>query len=90
MESDVKKNEPLPEGHIFQRKTFGDANPRGKARIYFCCHKDDFDLYFKKVTDELLEIRKDAAIWYRDPKMSCPNNQAFFDDLEETEEEVDL
>ena len=28
-------------------KTKGNANPKGKARVYFTCHPDDFNLYFE-------------------------------------------
>ena len=49
-----------------------NMKPQGKPRVYFCCHKNDFVKTFKSVTDEILGVRKNAAIWFRDPTKSYP------------------
>jgi len=62
-------------------RTLGDASPQGRPRVYFCCHRDDFNTYFKPITDEILEAQKNAAVWYRDPERPFAGNDQFFSDL---------
>ena len=40
-----------------QYKTRGMSNPKGKPRVYFCCHEADFDAYFEGISKELLELQ---------------------------------
>ncbi len=47
----------------FMFKTRGMTNPRGKTKIYFTCHPDDFELTFDKICDDILGIH-DCAIYY--------------------------
>lgn len=49
--------------HTLRYKTRADSAPKGKPRIYFCCHPEDFSIYFEPISRELLEIW-DCAIWY--------------------------
>lgn len=52
-----------------QYKTRAMSSPQGKPKVYFCCHKSDFDRYFKVISDEILnEIN--CSVWY------CPNDTA--------------
>ena len=44
-------------------KTKGNASPSGKARVYFTCHPDDFDLYFEQVCEYIFKSH-DCAIYY--------------------------
>ena len=44
-------------------KTKGNASPSGKARVYFTCHPDDFNLYFEQVCEYILKSH-DCAIYY--------------------------
>ncbi len=44
-------------------RTRGGGDPRGKARVYFTCHPDDFDKYFDKVCDDIFRTQ-DCAIYY--------------------------
>ena len=54
-------------------KTRGMTNPQGKQKIYFSCHPSDFDKYFEKITDEILE-KQNCAIWYdEDSKLKHEN-----------------
>ena len=61
-------------------KTQGNGTPQGRPRVYFCCHPDDFDLYFEKLTDELLEIQPQIAFWFYRPG-SAPDGDALLADL---------
>ncbi|MBE6988066.1 MAG: tetratricopeptide repeat protein [Ruminococcaceae bacterium] len=44
-------------------KTKGNGSPQGKARVYFTCHKDDFDLYFEQVCEYIFKSH-DCAVYY--------------------------
>lgn len=44
-------------------KTRGDATPKGKARVYFTCHPEDFDTCFSKICDDIFNTH-DCAIYY--------------------------
>lgn len=46
-------------------KTRGNSNPKGKPKVYFCCHSKDFNKYFKSISDEILN-KQNCAIWYTD------------------------
>ncbi len=59
-------------------KTRGNSNPQGKSRVYFCCHKDDFDMYFESVSNELLSMQN-CVIWYKDSNDHA--NEELLDDL---------
>lgn len=62
----------------FEVKTRNNADPRGKARVYFTCHPSDFDWVFanqelgcfEKICDDVLH-NCDCAIYYT-PDMSEP------------------
>lgn len=51
------------ENHI-QFKTRGDSTNQGKPRVYFCCHPDDFDMYFEPVRNEILDKQNCAVYFY--------------------------
>ncbi|MBQ6868747.1 MAG: toll/interleukin-1 receptor domain-containing protein, partial [Clostridia bacterium] len=44
-------------------KTRGNASPSGKPRVYFTCHKDDFDLYFEQICEYIFKSH-DCAVYY--------------------------
>ncbi|MBQ7087524.1 MAG: toll/interleukin-1 receptor domain-containing protein [Clostridia bacterium] len=46
---------------LFRTKV--DMGPSGKARVYFTCHSDDFDLYFDKVCEYIFKTQN-CAIYY--------------------------
>ena len=64
----------------FSVRTRGNADPKGKARVYFTCHPEDFDRYFEKICEDVFKTH-DCAIYYTE-NMSEP--------LDETNVEVDL
>ena len=47
-------------------KTRGNSSPNQKQNVYFCCHDDDFQLYFEKISNSILK-HSDCAIWFKDP-----------------------
>ena len=47
----------------FLYQTKGNANPKGKPRVYFTCHPDDFPLYFEKIKEDLFKAH-DCALYY--------------------------
>lgn len=51
---------------MFQYKTRGNASPQGKQKVYFTCHPDDFDRYFEKIWEQILE-HENCAVWYLAP-----------------------
>ena len=44
-------------------KTRGMSDPKGKPRVYFCCHPEDFEVYFEPISEEILNTQN-CAIWY--------------------------
>lgn len=40
-----------------------NINPKGRPKVYFCCHPNDFDGYFESISNEILEKQK-CTIWY--------------------------
>lgn len=44
-------------------RTRGMVNPKGKPRVYFTCHPDDFDKSFNKVCKDIFKTH-DCAIFY--------------------------
>ncbi len=45
-------------------KTRGkDISPQGKPRVYFCCHPDDFHLFFSSISSEILK-EENCAFFY--------------------------
>ena len=47
----------------WQYKTRGMSTYRGKSKVYFLCHPDDFTRYFESVSDEILE-QLNVVVWY--------------------------
>lgn len=47
----------------FLYKTKGNADPKGKPKVYFTCYPEDFDRYFDKVCEDIFATH-DCAIYY--------------------------
>ena len=47
-------------------KTRGDSTPKGKPRVYFACHREDFQGHFDEITAELLKISNCAIYYYEE------------------------
>ena len=44
-------------------KTRANSEPQGKPRVFFACHPSDFDLYFNKISDDILHLHN-CSIYY--------------------------
>lgn len=44
-------------------KTMHNENPRGKPRVFFTCHPEDFDRYFEQICKSIFKTH-DCAIYY--------------------------
>ena len=44
-------------------RTKGNANPKGKPRVYFTCHQDDYEKAFEKICNDIFKTH-DCAIFY--------------------------
>lgn len=62
-------------------KTKDFISPRDLSKVYFCCHEQDFKRLFGTITDEILQIYSNAAIWYYDPIEGIPRGALFETDL---------
>ena len=62
-------------------KTRGNSNPQGKPRIYFCCHPEDFNLFFETVSEEILALQN-CTIWYTEDPAAL-RDEDFLADLRE-------
>ena len=49
--------------NTLQYRTRANSSPNGKPRVYFCCHPEDFSIYFEPLSREILELW-DCAVWY--------------------------
>lgn len=59
----------------FRVKTKGNANPHGKARVYFTCHPDDFERYFQRITDDILSANNCAVYYTQDMSAKIAENE---------------
>ena len=48
----------------FERKFLGEYNLEYKPRVYFTCHPDDFSDWFDRITDDVLSVDGNCAIYY--------------------------
>lgn len=49
--------------HNLKYKTRGNSDYKGKPKVFFTTHPDDFELYFDTITDEILGFQN-CSIWY--------------------------
>lgn len=61
-------------------KTRGNTDSKGKQRVYFCCHPEDFEKYFDVVSNEILS-KQNCAIWY--VKRDFERTEEFLTDLKQ-------
>lgn len=61
-------------------KTRGNTNPKGKPRVYFCCHTEDFEKHFQNISDVILD-NQDCAIWHNDGHIK--RDEEFYEDLKQ-------
>ena len=65
---------------VFNVETKNKVNIEKKPRVYFTCHPDDFERYFKKVCDDIFKTH-DCAIYYTEDMTEI---------IAEDEKQVDL
>ena len=59
-----------------QYKTRGMSAPKGKPKIYFACHPDDFEQAFPLISEDLLR-HANCAVWYdTEPSLQCSESEA--------------
>lgn len=46
-------------------KTIANTNPKGKPKVFFCAHEDDYAKFFEYVCNDLFK-QYDCSIWYLD------------------------
>ncbi|HIT68739.1 MAG TPA: hypothetical protein IAC36_02420, partial [Candidatus Aphodomonas merdavium] len=46
-------------------KTIGMGDPKGKPRVYFTCHPEDFKGTFETLSEDILRYAN-CAVWYND------------------------
>lgn len=61
-------------------KTKGMVNPKGKPRVYFTCHPDDFEKSFDKICEDIFKTH-DCAIYYTEDMNEAFDEQNLDTDL---------
>lgn len=67
-----EKHKYVQEGNnmaTFSYKPQG-VDPKGRPRVYFTCHPEDFDLYFEKIKEDILKTH-DCTIYYTEDMMEA-------------------
>lgn len=59
-------------------KTRGNSSAQGKPRVYFCCHPEDFNVFFDEIATEIL-AKQNCAIYYYDPYTQNEHDDIFLD-----------
>ncbi len=65
---------------VFKAEAKNNVNIQKKPRVYFTCHPNDFDKYFKKICDDIFKTH-DCAIYYTEDMTEI---------IAEDEKQVDL
>ncbi len=63
-------------------KTKGNSNPRGKSRVYFCCHHDDYGRYFDEISFEIMK-NQNCAFYYDSEPLGEVNEEEWLSYLSE-------
>ncbi|MBO5868835.1 MAG: hypothetical protein J6Q54_08010, partial [Oscillospiraceae bacterium] len=57
-------------------RTKGNASPKGKPRVYFTCHPQDFEKYFDRICEDLFKTQ-DCAVYYTENMEQLLENEEF-------------
>ena len=68
-------------------RTKGNSDPRGKSRVFFAAHPDDYGLYLDKVVEMLHKYQNCVVYFYNEDEM---NNKADKPDIEGDLSEMNL
>lgn len=58
-----------------------NETPQNSSKVYFCCHREDFLLYFDSISNEILNIKNNISIWYLDQYKEIIACEEYFFDL---------
>lgn len=58
-----------------------NETPQNSSKVYFCCHREDFLLYFASISNEILNIKNNISIWYLDQDKEIIDCEEYFFDL---------
>ncbi|MBR4873862.1 MAG: tetratricopeptide repeat protein [Clostridia bacterium] len=61
----------------FSYQVKGNGDPKGRPRVYFTCHPDDFESYFEKIRDDLFKTHN-CALYYTED-LTAPHDEAALD-----------
>ena len=64
-----------------QHKTKYNEKLQSIPRVYFCCHREDFSLFFNCISDEILTIQNNISIYYLEPNEEIVECEEYFFDL---------
>lgn len=48
----------------FEFRTAAGVDPRGKQKIYFCCHPNDLDKYLEMLSTDIFSCEENCAVYY--------------------------
>ena len=60
-------------------KTKGNDSPKGKPRVYFTCHPEDFDKYFDRVCKDIFQTQDCAIFYTKDMNQDIPEQDKVTD-----------
>lgn len=64
--------------HVFKglkNRTRGMLTPSGKPRVFFCCHPTDFNRCFLPITEDILQLHRNCAVWYLDEQQQLEQEE---------------
>ena len=47
-----------------QYRMVSGSNPKGRQKVWFCCHPEDFSLYFDLICDDIFSTDENCAVFY--------------------------
>ena len=53
---------------ILKYKTRNNSNPKGKPRVYFACHPEDFEMTFNRISDQILQ-KQNCTIYFHESSL---------------------
>lgn len=62
-------------------KTYNNQSPKSCPRVFFCCHKADFDKYFEEITGDIFQFQQNAAVYYHEPTDHSEQDENYWFDL---------
>lgn len=60
--------------HLLKYKTRNDSNPKGKPRVYFACHPDDYETTFERISNQIL-MKQNCVIYYSESNQGLKEDE---------------